>query len=121
MTAFSRFEKCFTRLEGGEVLGWNRQFFRALTGPGYFQARISDGAPPWGPGLIFDYRLYPERRPDGWPRPRSNRGFPSRLVFGGLVDYVRHVTEGVLIGRATRGDRPMNTWFSLVRPGQPCN
>ena len=118
---FSRFQKCFTRLEGGELLGWNRQPLHRLTGPGYFQVRPAGGEPPWPRELIFDYRNFPAGRPAGWPRPRSNRGLPSRLVFGGLVDYVRRVTDGVLVGRATRDGRVLRSWFVLVRPTQPCS
>lgn len=118
---FSRFQKCFTRLGGGAVLGWNRQPLHRLTGPGYFQVRPAGGEPPWPRELLFDYRGFPRERPSGWPRPRSNRSLPSRLVFGGLVDYVRRVTDGVLVGRATREGKILRSWFVLVRPTAPCS
>jgi hypothetical protein len=109
---FSRFQKRFCRPVGksDELYGYNEQELRALTGPGYFVAH----SPPEG-GVLIDYRRLPDDRPRNWPAIIPNHARLGRFVYAGMVDVLRRVSSGVSIGRALRGDRPMDAWFVLVR------
>jgi hypothetical protein len=122
LPVFRRFEKRFMRAPAdarggvapanGRLWGYNHQALAPLTGPGYFvvDAR-ADGAE-----LVIDYSAVPERDPGaGWPRVRDNRGIPARWVYGALRDRMRRVSAHVSIGRAFRGERPLSTYFALVR------
>jgi hypothetical protein len=116
LTFFSRFQKRFCRPVGkaGELYGYNEQEMRLWTGPGYFVAH----SPPGG-GVVVDYRRLPDDRPRGWPPIVSNQARLGRFVYAGMVDTLRRVSNGVSIGRALRGDRPMDAWFVLVRRTAP--
>lgn len=109
---FRVFEKRFTRLPSGAVVGYNHQVMSPLTGPGYFTI-----TPAQHGELLFDYTAVPEAGavPPGWPAVRGNgQGF-SRLVYKDLHDYCRRVSRDVIIGRATRLGQPMNQYFVLAR------
>jgi len=114
LALFRRFEKRFLRTPdgGSELWGYNEQAMRALTGPGYFVVP----APAPGEEAGIDYRRVPPRTPDcGWPAVRTNERGLARLVYGGMVDTLRRVSEGVCIGRAHKGGEPFDAWFVLVR------
>ncbi|MFQ5513344.1 MAG: hypothetical protein ACE5FG_02815 [Myxococcota bacterium] len=124
---FTRFQKRFCRPPRGnaeeELWGYNHQPVRwlaPLTGPGYFVAY--DCADPRG-SVAVDYRRIPTARPADWPELHDNRYRLSRLIYNGMVDYLRRVSDHLLIGRATRGDRETDNYFLLCRedpsPGQP--
>jgi len=121
LAAFSRFQKRFCRPETGadELCGYNHQparWLAPLTGPGYFVAydsNASDG-PPLG-GVAVDYRRIPTARPDDWPEIHDNRWRLSRFIYNGMVDYLRRVSEQLLIGRATRDGRELPNYFLLCR------
>ena len=119
LPAFSRFQKRFCRpteeTGADELWGYNYQptrWLASLTGPGYFVAYDSDA--PFG-GVAVDYRRIPNARPDDWPEIHDNSYRLSRFIFNGMVDYLRRVSEHLLIGRATRGEREMDNYFLLCR------
>ncbi|HEY3593697.1 MAG TPA: hypothetical protein VGL13_07480 [Polyangiaceae bacterium] len=112
LTLFNRFQKRFCRAaaKADELYGYNEQTMKVLTGPGYFVAHArAEG------GVLVDYRRLPDDRPRQWPPIISNHARLGRFVYAGMVDVLRRVSRGVSIGRAFRGDRPMDAWFVLVR------
>jgi hypothetical protein len=117
LPAFTRFEKRFCRpnVARDELWGFNYQPVRwlvPLTGPGYFVA--SDSDEPMG-SVAIDYRRLPTSRPEGWPEIRDNDWRLSRFIYRGMVDYLRRISEHVLIGRATRDGKPLPNYFLLCR------
>ncbi len=118
LAAFTRFQKRFCRPADGtrdELWGYNYQparWLAPLTGPGYFVAH--DSTSPLG-SVAVDYRRIPSERPDSWPEIHDNRYRLSRFIYNGMVDYLRRVSEHVLIGRATRGTRELDNYFLLCR------
>ncbi len=117
LPAFTRFQKRFCRpsegVQADELWGYNYQparWLAPLTGPGYFIA--CDSSDPLG-GVAVDYRRIPPARPEGWPEPVDNRRRLSRFIYDGLVDYLRPVSAHLLVGRATRGDKPLANYFLL--------
>jgi hypothetical protein len=108
---FRKFEKHFRSYEG-QVVGINVQWHSFAVGPGYFTCGPADGKPN---ELLFDYTRVPAKAPDGWPRPRPNRGFPLRWVFKDMHDLNRRVSRDVVIGAATRLGRPINQFYVLAR------
>ena|SRR5258706_342641 len=107
---FTTLEKHLAR-KLGTVIGFNRQPFDWLTGPGYFTATPSKDRP----GVLFDYTKVPERGLDNWPEARSNAQGFSRLVFMNLHDYCRRVSKDVVIAQATRLGKAMDTYFVMAR------
>ncbi len=117
LAAFSRFQKRFCRPEGDvdELWGYNHQptrWLAPLTGPGYFVAY--DSQEPLG-GVAVDYRRIPAARPADWPEIHDNSYRLSRFIYNGMVDYLRRVSEHLLIGRATRDGRELPNYFLLCR------
>ena len=119
LPAFTRFQKRFCRpsqaVQADELWGYNYQparWLAPLTGPGYFIA--ADSRDPLG-GVAVDYRRIPTARPEGWPEPVHNQRRLSRFIYDGLVDYLRPVSPHLLIGRATRGEKPLPNYFLLCR------
>lgn len=122
LPAFTRFEKRFRRPPpdlsaregGGDVLwGYNEGSTRPVVGPGYFIVRRTPedtrGA------AVVDYYAVPPRTPEGWPEVRPNDAGVSRLVYGFMHDFLRHVSPHVSIGRAYKHDRRTNNCFVLCR------
>lgn len=109
---FTRFQKVFYRLPDGGVGGYNNQKMAWFTGPGYYMSDIS----PHNPSEIeVDYFRVPEVKPADWPAIKPNKGWYG-LVYGGTKDYLRWVSDDVVIGRATKGGtEPMPNWFVLCR------
>ena len=119
LAAFTRFQKRFCRpAEGGasdELWGYNYQptrWLAPLTGPGYFVAY--DSSSPLG-SVAVDYRQIPSGRPAEWPEIHDNRYRLSRFIYNGMVDYLRRISEHLLIGRATRGEKQLPNYFLLCR------
>ncbi|UCE86115.1 MAG: hypothetical protein JSU66_17630 [Deltaproteobacteria bacterium] len=114
---FTHFEKRFCRPRGEDpekpsaLYGFNHQSLSRLTGPGCFVARNDETRPE----VLIDYREVPPERPGGWPEIRSNERGLARLVYGGMVDTLRRVSEHVSIGSAARGGRDLGSWFVLCR------
>ena len=117
LPAFSNFQKRFCRppadANAGEVAwGYNHATLAGITGPGYFVARPSEK----GDGeLWIDYRSLPPDRVTTWPEIIPNTANLGRLVYAGMVDYLRGISEHVSIGRAEKGGKLMDAWFCLVR------
>lgn len=119
LPAFTRFQKRFCRPAAGidrdELWGYNYQpvaWLAPLTGPGYFVAYDS----PQGPGAVaVDYRRIPPARPAEWPELHDNRYRLSRFIYNGMVDYLRRVSQHLLIGRATRDGKDLPNYFLLCR------
>ena len=112
---FSRFQKRFVKLEGGDlpIGGYNHQSMEALTGPGYFG--VSKGEGDHEGELVIDYTKIPTAKPDAWPALRSNDGGLAGIVNGGMIDYLRGISEHVSIGVAFKDGQPRHQWFALVR------
>lgn len=112
---FTNFQKRFCRPDddGGDVLwGYNHnmKLEEVFIGPGYFVASTTDKGE-----VKIDYGQLPPRKSESWPDivPNSSRfGF---LVWSGMQDFCRKVSEHVTIGRAHRGGKPYDAWFALCR------
>jgi hypothetical protein len=116
MPAFRVFQKRFTNTakDGApQIFGFNRQVWEWFSGPGYFTAREGDGE--HAGELVIDYQTLPSQKPASWPEIRRNDGGTAALVYGGgLVDYVRPISNHVSVATAFKGTRHQN-WFVLVR------
>ncbi len=116
LPAFSHFAKVFVRPSTSNrsvVWGYNRtgSFIESVVGPGYFVAY-----PHEVPGeVLVDYLQVPPERPEHWPEILPNSARLSRLVYDGMQDVLRGVSRHVTIGRATKGGKPMSSWFVLCR------
>jgi hypothetical protein len=116
---FTRFKKCFYRPDdpavlGKELWGWNDSgaLVNVTTGPGYYVAYDK------GEGeVLIDYTRLPPRPPAGGPRILENSSRLSYFVFNNTKDILRRVSEHVTIGRASRGEKILDNWFVLCRPG----
>ncbi|MDB4941577.1 MAG: hypothetical protein JWP97_1111 [Labilithrix sp.] len=115
LAAFNHFQKRFVRLEGEDfaVGGYNHQSLTPLTGPGYFV--VSKGEGDHEGELVIDYTKYPKSKPASWPAIKTNEGGIGSLVYGGMIDYLRGISTHVSIGRASKGGKDMDAWFTLVR------
>jgi hypothetical protein len=113
---FSHFQKRFVKLEGEDfaVGGYNHQSMSPITGPGYFVVTKAEGAEHEGE-LAIDYTKLPKHKPASWPDIKGNDGGLGALVYGGMVDYLRGISSHVSIGRAYKGGKAMDAWFTLVR------
>src|SRR5262245_13457958 len=119
LPAFTRFQKRFCRPAAGvgrdELWGYNYQpvsWLAPLTGPGYFVAYDTANGPG---GVAVDYTRIPPDKPAEWPEIHDNTYRLSRFIYNGTIDYLRRVSEHLLIGRATRAGRDMPNWFLLCR------
>jgi len=109
---FTRFEKRFYRLpDAAAVGGANFQSTSWLTGPGYFVAHPDER----GEQIIIDYSELPQQAPASWPAIRDNAHGVSRLVFGGMTDTLRRVSQHVSIGAAAKRGESINAYFVLCR------
>jgi hypothetical protein len=108
---FSYFQKRFFRTATGEVTGYNHNTgLSALPGPGYFMVTSTEDGE-----LCLDYTKVPPAAPPGWPKVRLNRGLLAGLVYGGMQDYLRVVSETTVIGGAFRAGKARNFYFLLTR------
>ena len=111
---FTRFQKRMCRTSDGEaLLGYNHGWTGIFTGPGYFVVRDSE-PDEIGP-VAIDYTRVPTEKPTSWPTIRSNSFMLSRFVYYGMVDCLRELADGVLIGRAVRGGKITPNYFILSR------
>lgn len=106
------FQKRFARVPGREDLlyGYNESWYRFAVSPGYYVAYMDYDAGE----LIVDYTRLPEGRPDEWPTILPNWFGLGPLIFLGMQDRMRRVSDHVTIGRAFK-KKAMNQWFVLVR------
>ncbi len=100
--AFKFFSKKFWRpSKGGEVVGYNDQFWHFVSGPGYFVAYDDNKLGE----VVFDYTRLPTWRPDGWPEIKPNSGLIAGPAFGNMLDYNRWVSSNTVIGRAFKNGK----------------
>lgn len=116
LVAFSRFQKRFLRLESGVIVGYNHQSMSFVTGPGYFVVKAANGEGPHGKELFFDYTVPPPEVPAGWPAFKPNDRGLSKLVYSDMIDFVRRVAKGVVVGKAYRKEVDQNAYFTLTLP-----
>lgn len=114
---FTLFEKRFQRADEGEALwGYNHQPLMGLTGPGYY---VADIEAEWG-GLSIDYRRVPPKPLNGGPPVLPNdSGLISKLVYKGMVDRMRKVSQHVTVGRVFKRGKWENNYFLLCREVSP--
>jgi hypothetical protein len=108
LPGFDRFEKHIVA-RAGDVQGINVQPFSWLVGPGHFTVR-AEGEEVW-----FDYTRIAGSVPDGWPGLVPNDGALSRLVYGFMIDRVRKVVDGMVVGKVFRRGKPEEHYFMLLR------
>ncbi len=105
---FSTFQKRVV-MRGSVVQGYNHQAMAWLTGPGHFTvAEDSQGA-------NFDYLQVADSAPPEFPALQPNDKGLSTLVYAGMIDYLRRVCPGMLIGAAYKRGKATNDYFMLVR------
>ena len=113
LPAFRHFEKRFARpasLEPNRAVGYNHNWYWQFTTPGYYVAYQDETT-----GEMFvDYTQLPTERVETWPPIMSNSSRLGLVIFAGMVDRLRRVSEHVTIGRAYK-KKAMNAWFVLVR------
>lgn len=112
LLAFTRFQKVFYRTKDNVIGGYNNQSLAWLTGPGYFVVEMSSENPN---EIAINYLKVPETKPDDLPPIKPNESGMSKLVYAGMIDYLRWVSSDVVIGRATKGGKLTNNWFVLCR------
>ncbi|MBS2011708.1 MAG: hypothetical protein JST00_02245 [Deltaproteobacteria bacterium] len=114
---FSDAQKRFAKVESEDFAmgGFNRQFGVArVSEPGYFV--VSEGEGEHANELVIDYTKVPKSKPSSWPEIEANdQGFLNKIVWGGMVDYLRRVSTHVSIGRATKDGKAIGQYFALVR------
>ena len=94
-------------------MGLQHQSLAWLTGPGYF---VVQEAGTEGEDLLFiDYRSVPEGDVASWPARAHNNSGIAKLVYGGMQDYMRRVSDRVSVGRAFVGTKDRKASFALVR------
>jgi hypothetical protein len=108
---FRVFEKHFIRHDGA-VVGLNAEGINWLVGPGYFTCVTDPGRPG---EVLIDYTRVPAQAPSGWRPARSNSFGVSFFVYRNMHDYLRRVSDHVVIGAATRLGNPIGQYFVLAR------
>ena len=109
LLAFNRFQKR-VMLRGGRVQGYNEQAMAWLTGPGHFYCQAGEGA------AYFDYTVNVADAPEVFPPVKPNDAGLSKLVYGGMIDKLRRVSERSVIGAAFRGGKQTGDYFMLQKP-----
>lgn len=110
---FRRFQKRVRKAGPETAAGYNEQSLRWLTGPGCFTARPCRADEPGS--IVFDYTITPTLEMAGCSRILpADRGV-SRLVYGGMLDYMHSASPDVLIGRAWCGGKATANYFLLAR------
>ncbi len=113
MPLFRIFQKRFARpekKENREAVGFNYAPLKSVTGPGYFvgaEDKLSGE-------FVIDYTQLPTEKVDSWPKILSNNSKLGFLVWGGMKDRLRRLSDHVTIGRAYK-KKPMNAYFVLCR------
>lgn len=114
---FTRFEKRFYRYSGSdpsapeELGGANFLSIQQLTGPGYFVAREDTVRGE----VLVDYTRAPTTAPADFMPIVENKRNRSGLVYGGMIDTLRGVSEHVTIGSAAKRGKDIGSWFTLCR------
>lgn len=113
LPVFTHFQKVFYKTSEGTIGGYNNQQLGPITGPGYYVTHLWDARPG---ELAVDYLQVPRSKPMSWPPIQPNEAGLSRFIYAGMVDFLRWVSDDVVIGRAyKKGIDPMPNWFVLCR------
>ncbi|MHC4390340.1 MAG: hypothetical protein ACYS22_03375 [Planctomycetota bacterium] len=115
LPANRRFQKrvCPTEGNSEHLAGYNEQGLKWLTGPGCFTVRACREEEPGS--IVFDYTIMPKEAPVGCKTVKhANKGL-SRLVYGGMLDYMHRVSKNVMIGRAYKNGKATSNYFMLAR------
>jgi hypothetical protein len=122
LPAFQRFEKRFCRPADGSarLFGYNQNppLLRALGLVGFFVGLETAHEPKWQArgAVVVDYFQVPDGEvAAGWPRVVPNTRGLQYFVFNGTRDFMRHVSDGVSIGAAYKGEHKLDHYFVLVR------
>ena len=119
LPVFKKFEKRFCRApsdaESPGLWGYNEGSTRGVVGPGYFICRLTNGDERGD--VVIDYTQIPSGKPDAWPALQPNERGLSHLVYSGMEDFMRPVSQHVTIGRAYKGGKATNNYFVLCREG----
>ena len=110
----NRFQKRFSRVGGHpshELVGYNEDWYSLAISPGYYVASMDEAAGE----LLVDYTRLPEDRPRDWPRIVPNWIGLGSVIFLGMQDRLRYLSEHMTIGRAYKAGKALDNWFVLVR------
>ncbi len=113
---FHRFQKRFCKpdADGDETTLWgynhNAAIVMAVINPGYFTATANDKGE-----VVIDYARTPPRTCPTWPALAPPGARLGSLVWGGLTDVLRKVSEHVTVGKAFRHGKPEGGYFALCR------
>jgi hypothetical protein len=119
LPSFNHFQKRFCKPKEGatELYGYNENGEKWAIGPGYFVMHApTDSRPEASEGeLDIDYTQTPTSKPEKWPPiPKGQPGLGG-VVYGGMIDVMRGVSQHVSIGRAFRGGKFADNYFVLCR------
>jgi len=111
---FTIFQKRMARTADGEMLlGYNHSPpVDRFVGPGFF---VVDDFPDGIGKVGVDYTRLPDKKPESWPTIKPNKSGLSRFVYYDMIDYLRELAPGVLIGRAVKGGKITQNYFLLSR------
>jgi hypothetical protein len=115
LPAFTSFQKRFTRLSSGQVIGYNHQVTSFVTGPGYFVVRQASDDSDVPGEAFFDYTGTPDETPRGWPAFKPNEAGLSTLVYANMKDYMRRVASDVFVGEAYKLGKRQGAFFILCK------
>lgn len=116
LPVFSHFQKRFCRPDGDDspdqLWGYNHNgaLQMAVTGPGYYVATLTEKGE-----VLIDYARVPPRKPSAWPAIMGPTARAGGLVWAGMTDVLRRVSEHVTIGAAYKNGKPMGQYFALCR------
>lgn len=111
-----RFRKPMVRLPDGRIGGYNDSPFTPFIGPGYFVTRACEAGEFDHSSVVIDYHQRPSSPvPASWPWLRPNWLGLQVLVYFHTRDYLRRISDGVVIGLATKYGKGLGNWFTLVR------
>ena len=82
----------------------------AVTGPGYYVATLTEKGE-----VLIDYAKVPPRKPAAWPEIVGPNARAGSLVWAGMTDVLRRVSEHVTIGAAYLNGKPRGQYFALCR------
>lgn len=120
LPAFTHFQKRFCKPEGDdtELWGYNDNHetgHQFATGPGYFVVHTPKRASAEPGEIDIDYTMLPPSKPAPWPAIKPNEAGLSRLIYAGMIDVMRGVSEHVSIGHASKGGKFIDAYFVLCR------
>ncbi len=119
LAAFTHFQKRFCRPKDDDtkLYGYNENGEKFAIGPGYFVLHAPESNRPDSQEgeLDIDYTKIPDQKPESWPKIQGNDGMLGGIVYGGMIDVMRGISNHVSIGRAFRGGKFTDNYFVLCR------